>query len=117
MKTHADFRMDYSQLALAIKEARRGRGITQKGLAGQINRSVPTISKIENNKQWPEIGTLLGLLWLLDINPFDFVYVGEEFKKTAWLWQDRVAANGMPIADHYEVDDSGNVTIGASVRD
>ena len=117
MKKQYDFSFDYASLAVAIGKARRGRGVTQKGLAGQINRSVPTISKIENNKQWPEIGTLLGLLWLLDINPFDFVYVGEEFKKTAWLWQDRVAANGMPIADHYEVDDSGNVIMGASVRD
>lgn len=111
-----EFSFDYVGLAKTIKQARQGRGLSQKALAAKICRSVPTISKIENNKQWPEVGTLLGLLWLLDINPFDYLMVGEEFKKTMWLWQDKVAENGLPIEDNYEVDEMGNVTLGAGIH-
>lgn len=111
-----DFSYDWAGLANAIKQARKGRGLSQQGLGKVIARSKSTISRLESCKQFSDIGTMLAVCWLLDINPLDHLYVGEEIKKTAAIWDDAAIAAGAVAEGLYEVADDGTVMLGGSVR-
>lgn len=56
----------------ALKEIRKGKGLTQKQLAGKINISNTYLSEIENNTRRPSIEVIKGISDALDI---PFVYL------------------------------------------
>lgn len=82
----AKFTYDYEKLAKALKKARIARGMTQAVLADVTGLSIPSISRLENDRQRPTTGDLAMLCWLLDVDPFQFLKVSEGVKKTAVMF-------------------------------
>lgn len=99
-----NFRFDHSAFAENIKQARRGRGLSQKSVAKILSVSKATISLWENDKAQPTIDNMLALCWLYEFSPVSFLIVKtEEAVKTQRMFAERVGEK--PIAAHGDVFD------------
>ncbi len=59
-------------LGLRLKETRIQRGLTQKGLAKRISKSVSAISSYESNAQMPPLDVLISIASVLNVS-LDFL--------------------------------------------
>jgi transcriptional regulator with XRE-family HTH domain len=55
-------------LGLRLREVRLQRGLTQKGLAKRINKSVSAISSYESNAQMPPLDVLISIATVLNVS-------------------------------------------------
>lgn len=55
-------------LGLRLKEVRHSRGLTQKGLAQRINKSVSAVSSYESNAQMPPLDVLISIAISLNVS-------------------------------------------------
>jgi len=66
-------------LGKRIKELRKKRGLTQETLAEYANIEIPSLSNIENGKNYPNYGTLEKISNALDVNPYE-LYLFDYYK-------------------------------------
>lgn len=75
---YENFFFSAQDFAANIREARKGRGLSQKQVSEILGVSVPTVSVWENNKGLPTIDHMLALCWLFEFNPIVFLVVRTE---------------------------------------
>jgi transcriptional regulator with XRE-family HTH domain len=83
-----------------LRRLRTDRGISLAGVAGQAGISVPTLSRIETNKQSMEVGLLMKLAAILHVSAAEILAGGAEKEDVESLSR-RVAA--LPAADRARI--------------
>ena len=73
------------QVARAVREIRRGRGLSQRQLAGRMQVPRTYISKIENAKAMPTLSSLQRLATALEIDICDLLRDGRSRRQTEAL--------------------------------
>lgn len=85
-----------------IGAIRRRRGLTQKELAGQVGRSVNTVSSLERGQHLPGLGILQSLAAALDVPIREFFTPGGEAEnpELAALYGELLdTARTLPVAE------------------
>jgi len=79
-------------LGKRIKEIRQKRNFTQEKLAEMASIEIPSLSNIENGKNYPNHETLQKIAKALGVNPYE-LYMFDYYKPTEVMLQEMV--NGM----------------------
>ena len=76
-------RYDFSELGLAIKEARVKKGLTREQLAGMIEIDPRYLTNIENKGQQPSLQVFYDLVTSLNISVDEFFLPNSNIEKTS----------------------------------
>ncbi len=79
-------------LGKRIKEIRQRRNFTQEKLAEMASIEIPSLSNIENGKNYPNHETLQKIANALSVNPYE-LYMFDYYKPTEVMMQEMI--NGM----------------------
>lgn len=77
-------------LGKRIKELRQKRRYTQEKLAEMANIEIPSLSNIENGKNYPNHETLYKLATALNVRPFE-LFIFEYYQNSAQMLREMVA--------------------------
>lgn len=88
MRKVVGYRFDYERWSSDMYNARRGRGVTQQTLGQVIGKTKATISRYESLKTFPEVVDFLAICFYFDWNPMEYLLVGDDVKKTAYMFDE-----------------------------
>ena len=77
-------------LGLRVKEFRKQKKLTQEKLAEMANIEIPSLSNIENGKNYPNNETLYKLATALNVRPFE-LFIFEYYQNSAQMLKEMVA--------------------------
>ena len=77
-------------LGKRIKELRQKRRYTQEKLAEMANIEIPSLSNIENGKNYPNHETLYKLATALNVRPFE-LFIFEYYQNSAQMLKEMMA--------------------------
>lgn len=77
-------------LGKKIKELRQKRRYTQEKLAEMANIEIPSLSNIENGKNYPNHETLYKLATALNVRPFE-LFIFEYYQNSAQMLKEMMA--------------------------
>ena len=92
------------QVARAVRDTRRGRGLSQRQLAGRMQVPRTYISKIENAKAMPTLSSLERLAHALEVNVCDLLHDARSRKQDeiAAIFADPFLAEIAPMISHLD---------------
>lgn len=84
------YEFGYADFAHAMKQARKGRGMTLKTVAQVLKKSQATISRYESAKVAPTLPDFLAICLYYDFKPFAFLFADKEVEKTIAMFDSAV---------------------------